>query len=188
MRYNRGGLRKLPIIAALLVAAALPCSAQSPQALLGKPAPSFTVESGDGRRLTLDMVKGRVSVVFYETKEASRKNSDVKDRFNELYDRQDKETRQSIVRVPVFDCSHTFWPISLAWKEALRTNSKRVGITLYGDWDGRMGRDYHMKENESNVVVIDRQGTIRYASYGRISDRQFAEIEELLDRLVNREN
>jgi predicted transcriptional regulator len=179
---------KLLIIAALLAAAALPCSAQSPQALLGKPAPSFTVESGDGRRLTLDMLKGRVAVLFYETKETSRKNSDVKDRLNDLYDRQDKETRQSIVRVPVFNCSRAFWPISLVWKQSLRTHSKRVGMTLYGDWDGLMGRDYQMKDNESNVVLIDRRGTIRYASYGRITDRQFAEIEEFLDRLVNQEN
>jgi peroxiredoxin len=179
---------KLPIIAALLVAAALPCSAQSPQTLLGKPAPSFTVESGDGRRLSLDMVKGRVTVIFYETKEASRRNSDVKDRLNDLYDRQDERTRQSIVRVPVFNCSLVFWPVSLVWKESLKKHSKRVGITLYGDWDGRMGRDFQMKDSESNVVLIDRRGTIRYASYGRITDRQFAEIEELLDRLVNREN
>ena len=179
---------KLPIIAALLAAAALPCSAQSPQALLGKPAPLFTVESGDGRRLTLDMVKGRVTVIFYETKEASRRNSDAKDRLNHLYDRQDEKTKQSIVRVPVFNCSRVFWPISLVWKESLRKHSKRVGMTLYGDWDGLMGRDYQMKDNESNVVLIDRRGTIRYASYGRITDRQFAEIEELLDNLVNLEN
>jgi predicted transcriptional regulator len=61
-------------------------------------------------------------------------------------------------------------------------------MTLYGDWDGLMGRDYQMKDNESNVVLIDRQGTIRYASYGRITDRQFVEIEELLDRLVHQED
>ena len=127
-------------------------------------------------------------MIFYETKDASRRNSDVKDRLNALYDRQDEETRQSIVRVPVFNCSRVFWPISLVWKESLRKHSKRVGMTLYGDWDGRMGLDYRMKDNESNVVLIDRRGTIRYASYGRITDRQFVEIEELLDKLVNLEN
>ena len=127
-------------------------------------------------------------MIFYETKEASRRNSDAKDRVNDLYDRQDEETRQSIVRVPVFNYSRVFWPISLVWKEGLRKHSKRVGMTLYGDWDGRMGRDYQMKDNESNVLLIDRRGTIRYASYGRIMDRQFAEIEELLGNLVNLEN
>ena len=152
--YNRGGLMKLLIIAVLLVAAGAPCSAQSPQALLGKPAPSFTVESGDDRRLTLDMVKGKVTVIFYETKEASRRNSEAKDRLNDLYDRQDRQTVQSILRVPVFNCSRVFWPISLVWKESLRKHSKRVGITLYGDWDGRMGIDFQMKDNESNVVLL----------------------------------
>jgi len=69
----------------------------------------------------------------------------------------------------------------------VRHHSKRVGITLYGDWDGRMARDYQMKENESNFLIIDRKGIIRYVSFGRITDEQFQEIEKLLDILVNGE-
>ena len=69
----------------------------------------------------------------------------------------------------------------------MRHHSKRVGITLYGDWDGRMARDYQMKENESNFLIIDRKGIIRYVSSGRITDEQFEEIEKLLDILVNGE-
>ncbi len=133
------------------------------------------------------MLKGKVSVIFYETREASRKNSEVKDRFNKLYDRQDEETRRSIVRIPVFNCSHVVWPATAVWRQSLRYHSKRVGITLYGDWDGRMARDYQMKENESNLIILDRRGIVRYASVGRVTDRQFLEIEELLDILVNRE-
>jgi hypothetical protein len=155
--------------------------------LLGKPAPFFSIRSGDDKTLVSDMIEGKVAVIFYETKEASRKNSDIKDRFNFLYDSQDEEVRRSIVRIPVFNCSHVVWPITAVWKGSLRYHSRRVGITLYGDWDGRMARDYQMKKNESNCLIIDRSGIIRYASFGRITDRQFAEIEELLDRLVNRE-
>jgi hypothetical protein len=174
-------------MAALLLVTAPLCFAQSPQALLGKLAPSFSIRSGDDKELTLEMVKERVLVIFYETREASRKNSDMKDRLNLLYDRQDENTRHLIVRLPVFNCSRVIWPVSLVWKESLQKHSKRVGITLYGDWDGQMARDYQMKDNESNVVIVDKRGMVRYTSFGRISEHQFAEIEELLDVLVNRE-
>ncbi|HUJ68442.1 MAG TPA: hypothetical protein VLW86_02910 [Syntrophorhabdales bacterium] len=50
-----------------------------------------------------------------------------------------------------------------------------------------MARDYQMKENESNFLIIDRKGIIRYVSFGRITDEQFQEIEKLLDILVNGE-
>lgn len=156
--------------------------------LLNKTAPPFTIESGDGRRLTLDLLKGKVAVIFYETRDASEKNSDIKDRLNGLYDRQEDRVRQSIVRVPVFNCSRVFWPITLVWKEGLRKHSRKVGMTLYGDWDGKMAADYQMRDRESNVVILDRAGTVRYVSSGRISEEEFHGIEELLDRLVNLEH
>lgn len=178
----------LAVIIALAVLAAFPSRARSTEpdyALLGKPAPFFSIRSGDDKTLVSDMVRGKVAVIFYETREASRKNSDIKDRLNMLYDMQDEEVRRSIVRIPVFNCSHVVWPITAVWKKSLRYHSRRVGFTLYGDWDGRMARDYQMKENESNCLIVDRAGIIRYASFGRITDRRFEEIEELLARLVD---
>lgn len=166
------------------------CSAafQGPlQALMGKPAPFFSILSSDDEILVPDMFKGKVAVIFYETREASKKNGDIKDRFNQLYERQEERVRRSIVRIPVFNCSRVIWPVTLVWKSALKSNAKRVGMTLYGDWDGRMAKDYRMVDDESNCIIIDKKGIVRYTSVGRITDRQFQEIEELLDTLVNRE-
>ncbi len=191
-RYACGTKRRLVAVILLLVSACLgplsmPGYDQSFQALLGKPAPFFSVQSGDNKTLILNALKGKVSVIFYETRGTSRKNSDVKDRFNKLYDRQSADTKQAIARVPVIDCSRVAWPMSLLWRESLRYHSKRVGITLYGDWDGRMAKDYRMKEDESNLIILDRRGVVRYVSQGLVSDEEFLNIEGLLDRLVNRE-
>ncbi len=176
----------LPIL--LVLAAISRANGQEPaHALLGKPAPFFSVRSGDDEILVPDMFKGKVAVIFYETREASRKNSDIKDRFNKLYDGQDEVVRRSIIRIPVFNCSRVVWPVTVVWKQSLRYHSKRVGITLYGDWDGRMAKDYGMKDGDSNLIIVDKRGIIRYASVGRITDQQFVEIEELLDVVVNGE-
>jgi hypothetical protein len=176
----------LPIL--LVLAAISGANGQEPtHALLGKPAPFFSIRSGDDETLVPDMFRGKVAVIFYETRGASRKNSDIKNRFNKLYDGQDEAVRRSIVRIPVINCSRVVWPLRAVWKQGLKYHSKRVGITLYGDWDGRMATDYRMKDGDSNLIIVDGRGIIRYVSAGHITDKQFHEIEELLDTLVNLE-
>jgi len=176
----------LPIL--LVLVAISPANGQEPtHALLGKPAPFFSIRSGDDETLVPEMFRGKVAVIFYETREASRKNSDIKGRFNKLYDSQDEAVRCSIIRIPVFNCSRVVWPVTAVWKQGLRYHSKRVGITLYGDWDGRMAKDYRMKDGDSNLIIVDRRGIIRWVSVGHVTDRQFLEIEELLDTLANQE-
>jgi hypothetical protein len=162
--------------------------AQTPAGLqVGDRAPDFEVESGDGMKMTGEMIRGKVAVIFYETKDVTRKNADMKDRLNELYDAQSRKVQQEIIRLPVFKCSRVIWPLTLAWKKALRKHSKRVGVTLYCDWDGRMFRNYRMPDNESNCLMIDKQGIVRFSVSGRITEQQFKRMEALLDRLVNKE-
>ena len=172
---------------AILIVSSPALAAEPAHALVGKPAPNFCIKSGDDKTLVPEMFAGKVAVMFYETRETSKKNADIKGRFNRLYDRQDEEKRKLIVRIPVINCSRAVWPATLIWKQSLRSNSKRVGITIYGDWDGRMAKDYQMKDDESNFLIIDRKGIVRYVSFGHISDEQFQEIEKLLDVLVNGE-
>ena len=153
---------------------------------IGQKAPYFKIASGSGQLLTLDEVKGKVVVIFYETKNVSRKNAAIKDRFNELYDSQPAPIRESIVRLPVFDCSSVVWPVTYLWKDGLVKNSARVGITIYGDWDGKMLHDYGMKDNESNVLMLDKTGVIRYFFAGKIDEERFLEIKNLLAELVSK--
>jgi hypothetical protein len=151
---------------------------------IGRKAPYFKIASGSGELLTLDEVKGKVVVIFYETKEVSKKNAAIKDRFNELYDSQPAPIRESIVRLPVFNCSSVVWPVTYLWKDGLVKNSARVGITIYGDWDGKMFRDYGMKDNESNVMMLDKSGFIRYFFAGKIDEDRFEQIKSTLADLV----
>ncbi len=188
---SRHALRRAAFImlaVSLVLAAHRPAGGEEGRhPLLSRPAPAFKIRSGDDETMTSDMIKGKVAIIFYETRDASRKNSDIKDRFNALYDGQEEEVRRSIVRVPVFNCSRIVWPVTAVWKSSLRYHSKRVGITLYGDWDGDMAKDYRMKDHDSNVMIVDKKGIIRYAAAGRITDEQFREIEGLIDKLVNKE-
>jgi predicted transcriptional regulator len=71
-----------------------------------------------------------------------------------------------------------------AWDEGLRNNSKQEGITIYGDWDGKMSSDYRTAEGVSNIIIIDKKGVIRYYASGQIEDKNISIIEELLESLI----
>jgi len=152
---------------------------------IGTDAPFFRVKSGEDKELTLDMIKGKAIVIFYETKDVVEKNRQLKDELNKFYNDQPKTVKELIVRLPIINCSGAFWPFTGIWKSKLRDNSKKEGITIYGDWDGKMFSDYKMKDNESNVAVIDKKGMIRYIAPGKVEDEEINKIKELLEELGN---
>jgi len=124
---------------------------------LGKKAPFFKVKSGDDKELTLDMLKGNVAVIFYETKETVEKNRTLKEALKKLGRDEDYPSGR-LVAVAVVNCSGAFWPLTRIWRSKLVENSKKEGLTIYGDWDGKMSLDYRLKPDESNVIVVDSEG------------------------------
>ncbi len=152
--------------------------------LPGQPAPPFVVESGDSQKLTRDMVRGKVVVLFYENRQVVDKNGELKDELQGLYRAQPEHIKQEIFRLLVIDCSEACLPAIPLWKTKLSENSRIQGFTIYGDWDRRMLLDYHLQGNDSNFLIIDRHGIIRYSATGKIGNGQIQKIKELLCSLV----
>jgi alkyl hydroperoxide reductase subunit AhpC len=150
----------------------------------GKPAPNFLVESGDNQKLSLDKIRGKVVVLFYESRHVIKKNSELKNELKRLYRTQPANIKKDVFRLVVIDCSESTWPDKLIWKRRLRESSGKEGFTIYGDWTGKMLADYRMKAKESNFLIIDKHGIIRYSATGKINSGQFEKIEELLFTLV----
>jgi len=159
------------------------CMAANPK--VGEKAPFFRVKSGDDKELTLDMLKGKVAVIFYETKEVVEKNRAVKEALKKL-GRDESYPSGISVAVAVVDCSGAFWPFTRIWRSKLVENSKKEGLTIYGDWDGRMSSDYGMKPDESNVIVVDAGGIVRYRKAGEIDRPGIDELKELLRELASK--
>ncbi len=150
----------------------------------GKPAPNFLVESGDNQKLSLEMVRGRVVVLFYESRGVIKKNIELKNELKRLYRAQPEEIKQAILRLVVIDCADAIFATLPIWKSQLKANSNKEGFTIYGDWDRTMCKDYCMKVEDSNFLIIDKQGFIRYAAIGKVDPSQFDRIKEILLTLV----
>jgi peroxiredoxin len=162
----------------------LPVLASPESVGTGVKAPFFRVKSGTGEEVTLDSTRGRVITIVYETKDVVEKSRNLKRELNRCYDELSDDLRKSIVRLPVINCSSAFWPITEIWKSKLRENSAKEGLTLYGDWDGSMSSKYKMKDNETNVVIIDKKGMIRYFEQGKLGDDEIYRIKSLLTGLI----
>jgi predicted transcriptional regulator len=152
--------------------------------LAGKPAPPFVVESGDNQKLTRDMILGKVVVLFYESRQAIDINDELKEALKCLYRAQPANIQQEIFRLVVIDCSEAVLPTVPIWKSKLSENSRLQGFTIYGDWNRKMLADYGMQGNDSNFLIIDKHGIIRYSGVGKIASSQIPRIKELLSSLV----
>jgi len=137
--------------------------------LIGREAPPFQVESGDGKVLQAKMLRGKVVVLFYESKDVLAKSRPLKTILNAYYKEQKKEDQQLILRIPIINCVSAAWPFKGIWKSRLIENSKRVGMTVYGDWDGKMGTAYGMKGDDTNLMILDKRGIIRYFQSGVVT-------------------
>ena len=167
--------------AALLVLILLPTGAQAILGV-GEPAPSFSLESGDNQKLTLGMLRGKVVVLFYATRDTVHVNDDLLHYLDRLYATEPQNIQNQIFRLLVVNAMEA---TSLtAWKEKLMETSEKLNITIYGDWTGGMFAAYRMRDNDSNFVIIDKRGIVRFAASGRIDSSRFEAIKKLLLKLA----
>ena len=57
-------------------------------------------------------------------------------------------------------------------------------MTIYGDWDGRFFEKYKIIEGESNFIIIDKRGIVRYSKAGKVEKTEFLSIKQLLEKLA----
>jgi len=179
--FKQAMAKSVLIAAALLVWILVPTGAQ---AILGtsEPAPSFSLVSGDNKKLTLDMLKGKVVALFYATRETVNVNDELQNYLDTLYATQPQNIQNKIFRLLVLN---TMEATSLtAWKEKLSETSAKLKVTIYGDWTGGMFAAYRMRDNDSNFIIIDKRGIVRFAASGKIANSRFEAIKKLLLELA----
>ena len=144
-------------------------------------APGFTVASGNGEIISLDSLIGKIIVLIYEKKEAVKETRSLKDLLYKIYWSKSEKKRKEIVRLPIIDCSAAFWPTTTIWKKKLVDNSKKEGITIFGDWDGKMNENYNLKDKKSTVIIVDKKGVIKYIASDDLCSGQ--KIKTILEKI-----
>ncbi len=180
--FRQARAKSVLIAAALLVGILAPTGAQ---AILGtgEPAPSFSLESGNNKKLSLDMLRGKVVVLFYATRDTVEVNDALSRYLDALYTAQPQNIQSQIYRLLVVNAMEA--TAVTTWKEKLSETSEKLKVTVYGDWTGGMFSAYRMRDNDSNFVIIDKKGIVRFAASGKIANSRFEAIKKLLLGLAN---
>ena len=132
----------------------------------------------------MDMIKGKVTAIFYENKDVVGANKLLKDELNKLYREQTDASKEILVRLPIIDCSKASWFSRGMWKRGLRVHSRKELTTIYCDWDGKMFSDYRMKDGVSNVVILDKSGRIRFSISRDVTAEEIDDVKRLLMTLI----
>lgn len=151
----------------------------------GIAAPDFCVMSGDGQTLTLGQLRGKVVVMFYNSKDTTILDSKLRKALNKFYDEQPGDIKAKVFKLAIIDCSSAFFPIDLVWKQKLIEASKQKNIIIYGDWDGKVAEGYGFNTEQPNVVIIDKTGIIRFIDNKEITDeKDIRKVEDILKHLI----
>lgn len=147
-------------------------------------APDFTVTSGDKKNISLVDLSDRVILCFYETKETENVNAELKDKITDLFAMDFEFYTNQLFILGVADCSASNFLVKKLWQDGLIKKSNAKGFTVYGDWNGGMRDGYHFKRNDSNFIIIDKNGLIRFRASGLLSSREIVSIIDLVKKII----
>ena len=179
--FRQAMAKSVLIAATLLVWILAPTGAQAILAI-SEPAPSFSLVSGDNKKVSLDMLKGKVVALFYATRDTVEVNDALQRYLDALYAAQPQNIQNQIYRLLVVNAMEA--TAVTTWKEKLNETSAKLKVTIYGDWTGGMFAAYRMRDNDSNFVIIEKKGVVRFAASGKIANSRFEAIKKLLLELA----
>ena len=130
--------------------------------------PSAQVPDAEDRVLDLRAVNGKPTLVLYEDQDSAKLNAAFKEDLSRLA-RGDRY-KNAVALVPVADLqSYDYWPIKGFVRDAIRSESRKVGATIYCDWDGGFQRAAGFRRGTSSVMLIGSDGRVRFSSEGQLS-------------------
>lgn len=166
MRWNRlVAAATLASVTAAGVAFALP--------RVGTTVPRATVQSLGGKTLDTRTFQGRISLVFYEDKDATEQNKALKDALKAQA--KGKKRKANVDVYAVADVSAwDFWPAKGFVKDAIEEQEKKAGHPIYCDWSGDFGKALGVVDGKSNVILVGVDRKVKLAKAGALpaADRQ----------------
>ncbi|WP_129345202.1 YtfJ family protein [Sorangium cellulosum] len=173
--------------ARLLSVAALSVALLSGAALAlpseGDRAPNARVEDADGRVLQMKALRGKPILIVYEDKDSATQNQAFKDALAKLA--KGDRYRRTIALAAIADVSsYDFWPVKGFVKDAIREESRKVGATIYCDWDGSFRAAYRLRRGISNIILVGKNGQVLFAAEGALKPEAQRKVIGLLRKEV----
>ncbi len=155
-----------------IMALLLPFSAES-QTVVKSKAPDFSLPDQRDRLVSLRGFEGKVVVLVASDKEGMKQNPAWRKAIADRYG--DRVVRQGVAdvrKVPFF------------LKGSYKRNFQKDPESIVLDWQGDIFKVYGFAENVSNLVLIDKEGFVRYRHSGSAEPGAVDDLFRTIDRLL----
>jgi hypothetical protein len=148
----------------------------------GDKMPAFAVEAENSRLSSRD-IAGRVAIITYETKGTAEVNRPFKKAVLARW-RQGDSAGPAIV--PVINCFSFFGIVRSICANRVSAAAKKEGLMIYTDGEGAMFKDFKMADDQSNTVIVDKTGVVRFAHAGPLDDAAVQGCIRLVEELLHK--
>ena len=155
-----------------IVLTLLACIVEGGQSLINDKAPELMLQDQYGKTVSLRQYEGRVVVLIASDKEGSAQNAAWTKAIRDKY-------ADHVVVQGIADVSSV--PFFLKGK--IRSDFKKDGDSILMDWKGEVFKAYGPTKGVSNVILIDKNGMIRYRTSGPASPEAVQELFKQIDAL-----
>lgn len=138
---------------------------------LGAQVGDFVVHDADDHAFKVSALRAGPTLLVYEDKDGSGDNKRFKERLGKLREKDAAAKKVRIVAIADV-ASWDFWPAKGFVKDAMRSEGKKAGITVYADWSGTGRTVLSAKSSASNLVLVDAAGKVLWSSAGALSTTQ----------------
>lgn len=171
-------------LAALLFGVALfaPQGAMAAFAVLGKPAPGFSLETHRGKRETLSLHKGKVVIINFGSKDSEKEAIALFNSMAKFYVNNPKIKILSMItlkNLPFYANKQTV----LTRIEEIAENSGYPEVPRLLDWEGKTSKLFGV-DLGPNLLVVGKQGKVLYMQ-GKLDKGSSRALREAVMKALN---
>jgi hypothetical protein len=141
-----------------------------PAAVVTGPAIDFTLPTTAGRDRSVSHYRGKVVVLFYETRGTITQNQHVKDAMGQRFNADHSLAHRFALIAACNVAEYNSWPAQYFAREAISAVARAQRIELWLDWQRTLISQLSLRDQSSNIVLIDKQGRVRSRRAGRVAD------------------
>jgi predicted transcriptional regulator len=129
-------------------------------------------------------LRGKVAVFFYEDRHSTETNALLKKALRRAA-LEDRSFGERLAVVPIANVSgYDFWPARYFARNAVKKMARRHDLEIWLDWKGALQPMLGLRDDTSNVVVLDRAGRLRVRRFGPIPSEELGAFLQQLRALM----
>ncbi len=168
-------MKRIVLVAMMLLLAG-PVAAENLE--VGMKAPDFSFEDADGNVFTLNSWAGKVLLINYVDPDEADMNDHFTDAMKKAVD-TGRLSRDHYKGIGIADCAAAPYKPNFLIRTIAGKKAKKYHTTILFDYDASLRNSWGLTKDSANAVLLDKTGTCRFISRGRVPDAKVAEVVDL---------